>query len=131
MNRDRDRDRLRNEYRNRFDSRRWQQNWNRNNRPDWWRNDNRFRGWSGIRTGFYFAPGYGYYSVPRTYWGRSYYAGDFLPSIFWRYSVNDYRTYGLGYPPPGTRWVYVDNSIYLIDEYDGYIIDVIRNAWRW
>lgn len=130
-NRNRDRDRLRNDYRNRFDSRRWQQNWNRNNRPDWWRDDNRFRGWSGIRTGFYFAPGYGYYSVPRTYWGRSYFAGDFLPSIFWRYSVNDYRTYGLGYPPAGTRWVYVDNAIYLIDEHDGYIIDVIRDAWRW
>ena len=63
--------------------------------------------------------------------GRHYTAGDYLPSIFWRYSVNDYRTYGLGYPPPGTRWVYVDNAIYLIDEYDGYILDVIRDAWRW
>ena len=45
--------------------------------------------------------------------------------------MNDYRTYGLGYPPEGTRWVYVDNSIYLIDEDDGYIVDVIRDAWRW
>ena len=126
-----DRDRQRNDFRNRFDSNRWQQDWNRNHRSDWWRNDRRFSGWSGARIGFYFAPGYGYYSVPRTYYGRQYYAGDYLPSIFWRYSVNDYRTYGLGYPPEGTRWVYVDNSIYLIDQYDGYIIDVIRNAWRW
>lgn len=129
--RNRDRDRQRNEFRNRFDSSRWQQNWNRNNRSDWWRSDRRFSGWSGARTGFYFAPGYGYYSVPRTYYGRQFYVGDYLPSIFWRYSVNDYRTYGLGYPPEGTRWVYVDNSIYLIDQYDGYIIDVISNAWRW
>lgn len=129
--RNRDRDRQRNEFRNRFDSSRWQQNWNRNNRADWWRSDRRFNGWSGARNGFYFAPGYGYYSVPRSYYGRQYSAGDFLPSIFWRYSVNDYRTYGLGYPPEGTRWVYVDNAIYLIDQYDGYIIDVIRNAWRW
>ena len=22
-------------------------------------------------------------------------------------------------------------TIYLIDDYDGYIIDVIRDAWRW
>lgn len=130
-NNGRDRDRQREEFRNRFDSRRWQQNWNRNNRPDWWRSDNRFRSWSGARIGFYFAPGYGYYSVPRSYYGRQYYVGDFLPSIFWRYSVNDYRTYGLGYPPEGTRWVYVDNAIYLIDQYDGYIVDVIRDAWRW
>ena len=57
--------------------------------------------------------------------------GDYLPSIFWRYQLNDWRTYGLGYPPEGTRWVLVDNQIYLIDEYDGYIIDVIYDAWRW
>lgn len=128
-NRDRDRDRR--EWRNRFDSRRWQQNWTRQRGYDWWRNDRRFRGWSGVRLGFYFAPGYGYYSVPRNYYGRQYYEGQYLPSIFWRYRLDDYRTYGLGYPPEGTRWVYVDNSIYLIDEYDGYIIDVIRDAWRW
>lgn len=109
----------------------WRRDWDRGRRPDWWRHDNRFRGWSGIRVGFYFAPGYGYYSVPRSYWNRQWYVGQFLPDIFWRYRVNDYRTYGLGYPPPGTRWVYVDNSIYLIDEYDGYIVEVIRDAWRW
>ncbi|MFK0299330.1 RcnB family protein [Brevundimonas sp. NPDC090276] len=84
-----------------------------------------------MRLGFYFAPGYGYYSVPRSYWNRQYYVGQYLPDIFWRYQVNDWRTYGLGYPPPGTRWVYVDNSIYLIDEYDGYIIEVVRDAWNW
>jgi len=84
-----------------------------------------------VRIGFYFAPGYGYYSVPRSYWNRQYYVGQYLPDIFWRYQVNDWRTYGLGYPPPGTRWVYVDNAIYLIDDYDGYIIEVVRDAWRW
>ncbi|HEX8470323.1 MAG TPA: RcnB family protein [Brevundimonas sp.] len=127
----RDRDRQRQEYRSRFDSNRWQQSWDRTHRSDWWRNDNRFRGWNGARIGFYFAPGYGYYSVPRNYYGQTFHEGQYLPSIFWRYSVNDYRTYGLGFPPEGTRWVYVDNSIYLIDQYDGYIIDVIRSAWRW
>ncbi len=84
-----------------------------------------------MRLGFYFAPGYGYYSVPRSYWNRQYYVGQYLPDVFWRYQVNDWRTYGLGYPPPGTRWVYVDNTIYLIDEYDGYIIEVVRDAWNW
>ena len=126
-----DRDRQRQDYRNRFDSNRWQREWNRNQRSDWWRNDRRFRGWSGVRIGFYFAPGYGYYSVPRNYSGQRWYVGQYLPSIFWRYQLNDWRTYGLGYPPVGARWVYVDNSIYLIDDYDGYIIEVIRDAWRW
>ncbi|NJC42501.1 Ni/Co efflux regulator RcnB [Brevundimonas alba] len=84
-----------------------------------------------MRIGFYFAPSYGYYSVPRDYWGQRWRVGEYLPSIFWRYSLDDWRTYGLGYPPEGTRWVLVDNHIYLIDEYDGYIIDVIYDAWSW
>ncbi|HEY1073559.1 RcnB family protein [Brevundimonas sp.] len=119
------------DFHNRWNRDQWRRDWNRRNHDDWWRYDRRFRGWNGVRLGFYFAPGYGYYSVPRSYWNRQYYVGQYLPDIFWRYQVNDWRTYGLGYPPPGTRWVYVDNSIYLIDEYDGYIIEVIRDAWNW
>lgn len=131
QNWDRDRDRRRQEYRNRFDSQRWQRDWHRSRGYDWWRNDRRFRSWGGIRIGFYFAPGYGYYSVPRQYYGQHYQVGQYLPEIFWRYRLDDYRTYGLGYPPEGARWVYVDNSVYLIDDYDGYIIDVVRDFWRW
>lgn len=116
---------------NRWNRDQWRRDWDRRHHSDWWRHDHRFRGWSGVRLGFYFAPGYGYYSVPRSYWNRQWYEGQYLPDVFWRYQVNDWRTYGLGYPPPGTRWVYVDNSIYLIDDYDGYIIEVIRDAWRW
>lgn len=119
------------EFRQRFNSEQWRRNWHRNNRDDWWRTDRRFRGYSGLRIGFYFAPGYGYYQVPRNYWGQRYHVGQHLPSIFWRYQLNEWRTYGLGYPPPGTQWVLVDNHIYLIDHYDGYIIDVIFDAWRW
>lgn len=119
------------DFHNRWNQDQWRRDWNQRHRSDWWRNDSRFRGWNGVRLGFYFAPGYGYYSVPRTYWNRQYYVGQYLPDVFWRYQVNDWRTYGLGYPPPGTRWVYVDNTIYLIDDYDGYIIDVVRDAWNW
>lgn len=125
------RDRDYREFHNRWNRDQWRRDWDRRHRSDWWRHDQRFRGWSGVRIGFYFAPGYGYYSVPRSYWNRQYYVGQYLPDIFWRYQVNDWRTYGLGYPPPGTRWVYVDNAIYLIDDYDGYIIEVVRDAWRW
>jgi Ni/Co efflux regulator RcnB len=119
------------DFRNRFNGDQWRRNWNSNHGRGWWRNDRRFRGYTGLRIGFYFAPGYGYYSVPRSYWGQRYHVGDYLPSIFWRYQLDDWRTYGLGYPPEGTRWVLVDNHIYLIDQYDGYIIDVIYDAWSW
>src|SRR5690606_4293456 len=125
------RDRDYREFHNRWNRDQWRRDWDRHHRSDWWRYDSRFRGWSGVRVGFYFAPGYGYYSVPRTYWNRQYSVGQYLPDVFWRYQVNDWRTYGLGYPPPGTRWVYVDNAIYLIDDYDGYIIEVVRDAWSW
>lgn len=130
-NNGRDRDRQHREFRQRFNGDQWRRDFYRNHRSDWWRNDNRFRGYSGVRAGFYFAPGWGYYSVPRSYWNRTWSVGQYLPDTFWRYQLNDWRTYGLGYPPEGTRWVSVDNTIYLIDEYDGYIVDVIRDAWRW
>ncbi|AQR63503.1 hypothetical protein BZG35_11630 [Brevundimonas sp. LM2] len=84
-----------------------------------------------MRFGFYFAPNYGYYSVPRSYFGQRYSVGSYLPQVFWRYQLDDYRTYGLGYPPPGTQWVSVDTTIYLIDSADGYIVDAIYDAWRW
>ena len=84
-----------------------------------------------MRIGFYFAPGYGYYNVPRSYWGRRYYEGDFLPSLFWRYELRDWAYWGLPYPPAGTMWVFVDNNIYLVDRYDGYIIEAVYDAWRW
>src|SRR5690606_36193763 len=74
----------------------------RRHRTDWWRSNNWFRGYSGLRVGFYYAPSYGYYQVPRQYWGRRWSEGDYLSSVFWRYQVNDYRFYGLGYPPAGT-----------------------------
>jgi hypothetical protein len=116
---------------NRWNQNDWRRDWNRGRSNDWWRNDRSFRGYSGYRFGYYFAPNHGYYSVPRNYWGQRWNRGDYLPSTFWRYSLNDYRTYGLGYPPPGTQWVAVDTTIYLIDRYDGYILEVIRDAWRW
>jgi Ni/Co efflux regulator RcnB len=130
---DRDRSRRRDygDFRNRWNQNQWRRDWNRNRGYDWWRNDRGFRGYNGFRFGFYFAPGYGYYSVPRNYWGQRWYPGDYLPSVFWRYRLNDWRTFGLGFPPPGTQWVAVDNHIYLIDSYDGYIIEVIFDAWRW
>ncbi|MEW6539618.1 MAG: RcnB family protein [Pseudomonadota bacterium] len=130
-NNGRDRDRQHREFRQRFNGDQWRRDFYRNHHSDWWRSDRRFRGYNGVRVGFYFAPGWGYYSVPRSYWGRSWSVGQYLPDAFWRYQLNDWRTYGLGYPPDGTRWVSVDNTLYLIDEYDGYIIDVVRDAWRW
>lgn len=80
---------------------------------------------------FYFAPGYGYYSVPSQYYRREYRVGDYLPNVFWRYVVHDWSWYGLPAPPYGCAWVYVDNNILLIDLYDGYVIDAASRVWIW
>jgi len=118
-------------FHNRWNQDDWRSDWSRGRGDNWWRNDRGFRGYSGFRSGFYFAPNYGYYSVPRNYWGQRWSRGNYLPSTFWRYTLSDYRNYGLGYPPPGTQWVAVDNTIYLIDRFNGYIVEVIYDAWRW
>lgn len=115
-----------------FNRDRWQQDFRRRHSDRrWWRNHRHFRGWNGIRIGFYFAPGYGYYSVPRSYYNRRYYAGDYLPSFFWRYRVNDYNFWYLPPAPPGTAWIYVNNAILLVDLWDGYIITAIYDVWYW
>ena len=28
-------------------------------------------------------------------------------------------------------WVWVDNNIYLVDRFDGFVIEAIHDAWRW
>lgn len=97
--------------------------------PNWWRGDPGFRGYSGPRVSFFFAPGYGYYSVPREYWGRRWGAGAYLPAFFLRYAVADYEAYGLPPPPYGCEWVWVNNDVLLVDRSDGYILDEIDNVY--
>jgi len=107
--------------------------WNRNTvwqrDRNWWRARPVFRGYTGPRTYFFFAPGYGYYRVPQAYWGQRWATGAFLPSYFLKYEVNDYRDYGLPPPPYGCAWVWVSNDVLLVDLSDGYILDEIDNVW--
>jgi Ni/Co efflux regulator RcnB len=100
----------------------------RSNR-NWWRTNSRFRGYNGPRANYYFAPGYGYYAVPRAYRGHHWRMGDLLPLFFLRYVMRDYRDYGLPTPPPGCAWIWVGNDVLLVDMSDGYIIDEIDNVY--
>jgi Ni/Co efflux regulator RcnB len=97
--------------------------------PDWWRHDSGFRLFFGPRIGFFFFPEYGYVSAPAQYRQHYWRAGEYLPSWFWRYTVRDYRHYGLPRPPDGCSWVWLDGDVALIDRSDGYIIDIVRNRW--
>ena len=97
---------------------------------NWWRENAGFRDYRGARPDFYFAPGYGYYSVPRQYWDHSWSVGAFLPAFFLSYAVADYQEYGLPPPPDGCEWVWVNNNVLLVDRSDGYIVDEIDNVWN-
>jgi len=101
--------------------------WRRN--ADWWRTSSAFRLFSGARIGFFFIPEQGYVAVPAEYQTHYWRTGDQLPDWFWRYAVRDYWNYGLPQPPDGCTWVWVDNDIALIDASDGYILDIVHNAW--
>jgi Ni/Co efflux regulator RcnB len=96
---------------------------------NWWRGRPGWGGWGGFRVGFYFAPGWGYYSIPHEYWGHRWVVGEYLPDYFWRYQINDYWSYGLDAPPPGCSWIWLNGNIALIDLGDGYIVDMAYNVW--
>ena len=95
----------------------------------WWRGNPAFREYGGPRSGFFFAPGYGYYAVPQIYWGRHWGVGALLPLFFLSYAAADFAAYGLPPPPPGAEWVWVNNSILLVDISDGYVLDEMTNVW--
>ena len=97
--------------------------------PGWWRGNSLFVGYSGFRAGYYFAPGYGYYSVPREYWGLRWGVGAVLPPAFWRYHVASYASFGLPPPPYGCGWVWVNGGLALVDLTDGYILDIRYGLW--
>ncbi|MFI4974537.1 MAG: RcnB family protein [Caulobacterales bacterium] len=96
---------------------------------NWWRGHSGFRLYVGARLGFFFIPELGYIAVPHQYEQHYWRAGDTLPSWFWRYKVRDYWNYGLPQPPDGCAWVWVDNDVALVEMSDGYIVDIVHNAW--
>ena len=67
--------------------------------------------------------------MPQEYWGLSWDSGAYLPLFFLTYEVNDYQEYGLPPAPDGCSWVWVNNSVLLVDRSDGYILDEIHNVW--
>lgn len=96
---------------------------------DWWRRRREFHDYAGVRIGFWFAPGYGYYRVPESYWERQWGPGDYLPAFMWEYQVADWDDYGLPPPPYGCAWVWINGGVALIDLSDGYVLEVEYGLW--
>jgi Ni/Co efflux regulator RcnB len=93
-----------------------------------WRDRDEWRGWRGARSGYWYAPGYGYYRV-NPGWRANWRRGGYVPPPYRRFYVQDWRYYGLRPPPPGYRWVYADGNFVLMALATGLIADVILNGY--
>jgi Ni/Co efflux regulator RcnB len=128
-NYDRDRDRRHNDGWNRDRDRGgWSGSHHGGRRFDY-RNDNRWRSYTGVRLGFYFFPGRGYYRVPDSYYNYRWARGEVLPSYFYSYRIYDWDYYGLPSPPYGCGWFFVGQDAVLIDLRSGEILDIIYDVW--
>lgn len=104
--------------------------WNRGPAPHFdWRSNSHFHGYSGVRYGFYFFPGTGYYRVPSQWYGHHWYAGDYLPDLFYSYRLYDWDYYDLPMPPFGCAWYLIGQDAVLVDIDSGRIIDVYYDIY--
>lgn len=97
-------------------------------RPETWRHRREWRNYHGVRPGYWYAPGYGYY---RTYphWRDGWRRGAHVPPPYRHFYVQDWRYYGLRPPHPGHHWIYLDGHFVLMAAATGLIVDVIVNGY--
>ena len=87
-----------------------------------WRGRPEWKSYGGPRSGYWYAPGYGYRPVARTVvWRR----GAYLPPPYRTYYVQEPVYYGLAPAPRGHRWVYGDDSFVMIALATGLITSVV------
>jgi Ni/Co efflux regulator RcnB len=98
-------------------------NWSSYRRPSY-RNDRDWRDYQGVRRGYYYAPGYGYYRPPAQYYGHRWNRGQRLPSYYYSYRVYDPYYYDLPAAPYGYEYVYSGSDIILVALTTGIILDV-------
>jgi Ni/Co efflux regulator RcnB len=87
-----------------------------------WRGRPEWRGYGGVRAGYWYAPGYGYRPVERgVIWAR----GGYVPRAYRTYYVQEPAYYRLAPAPAGYRWVYGDGSFVLMALATGMISTVV------
>ena len=97
--------------------------WN-NRTGDWWRGHRGWEGYEGRRSGFWFAPGWGYYNVDPRWYDYDWEVGAIVPYQFRSYYVNDPYDYGLPPAPYGAAWIFLGDRIVLVDLESGQIIQL-------
>jgi len=94
-------------------------------RAETWRGRHEWASYRGVRPGYWYAPGYGYYPHTRYSWRR----GAYVPVVYRTYYVQDPYYYGLAAPPRGYRWIYADGNFVLMAIASGLIANVIINGY--
>jgi Ni/Co efflux regulator RcnB len=94
-------------------------------RAETWRERAEWREFHGVRTGQWYAPGYGYRPYSHFGWRR----GVYVPAAYRGYYVRDWGYYGLRPPPPGYRWIYADGNFVLMAVASGLIADIILHGY--
>ena len=95
-------------------------------RAESWRDRSEWRNYRGARSGYWYAPGYGYHPSVR---GRAWRQGAYVPANYRRYYVQEPYFYGLPRAPGGHRWVYADGNFLLMALSNGRIARVILNGY--
>lgn len=95
-------------------------------RQETWRNRAEWRTYQGPRSGYWYAPGYGYHTTVR---GHAWHRGAYAPRGYRRFYVQEPYYYGLSQPPRGQRWVYADGNFVRLVTATGLITNVVANGY--
>ena len=94
---------------------------------NWWRGRPEWRGYVGRRSGYAFAPGYGYYRIDPKHggWRR----GQYVPAYLRARYVRDPAFFGVRPAPRGYAWIWCGEDILLISLSSGLILDVVHHVY--
>ena len=93
--------------------------------PNAERERSEWREFRGQRSGYWYAPGFGYRPTSHFGWRR----GAYVPVNYRSYYVQDWGYYGLRSPPYGYRWIYADGNFVLMSAATGLIADLIVRGY--
>lgn len=95
-------------------------------RRETWSDRSEWRTYRGARSGYWYAPGYGYHSEVR---GRAWRRGAYAPRSYRRFYVQEPYYYGLAEAPRGQRWIYADGNFVRLVVATGLIASVVANGY--
>ncbi|KAK0341815.1 hypothetical protein LTR94_024855 [Friedmanniomyces endolithicus] len=95
----------------------------------WWRGQPEFVAYHGPRSGYGYAPGYGYYRASHGPQGGVWVVGSHYPASMRRYVVINPHSYGLPPAPAGCGWYYAGNNFVLVRRSTWVVTRTVAGGW--